>query len=720
MSRTADSNPVLKVLFVSGVQEDVDAIQASFKASGIVVRALAPTTASDVMAAITPDLDLVLADPSYPLVEFSQLVKRARLISWGDFERPFPGNPVGIPVFAIVAQESTAGNWIAQGAWGVVDKHQPERAMVALGQAWALVRARRMAGFASRALEETEQRCNALIDSSTDAIAYLHEGLFVRTNSAYLEMFGVQDAEELEGLSFLDLVAPSCQGSIKELLRRLGRGERPPEHMEVEVQNLDGQTWMATVEFSPATYDGERCQQMIVRRKQEQTDVSPEALRELMSKDLVTGLLTRQSFLEALEQAVQQARNKENCFAFFLLEADQYARLLGKVGLAHGDSLVKAIAERLVQALEEHIGPMEKHHWKAGRVGDHQMAVLASMPSIEAATIAGNTIVNSFSKTILEAAGHSVPVTVSVSGVYLEQRAEDLGMALDKAQTLLHDIQKAGGNKMKIHDPGAGDRQILQARQKTLERIQKAIDNDSFLVRYQPLVALHGETKEFYELHIDLPRTEEDRGQLDWIDTAGDNGLLWEVDRWKVRKAISDINERCKLGHSTSMMVCISSASIQDDSLIQLVSEQLALYPSLAGRGGQMLTLMLPESQISTRLKAAQTFRLKMSNLGVRVGLDEFGVGIDGGGVDPKQMLTHFSAETVRLSDKIVAGLADPAKNADMRKLIADIKAQNREIIAHRVESASTMSSLFNSGVHYAQGDFLAHMSSRMDHEFQV
>lgn len=718
MSRSADSTPVLKVLFVSGVQEDVDSIQSALKNGGIVARALAPTTANEVLSAITPDLDLILADPNYPLVEFSQLIKQARTVSWGDFENSFAGNPKGVPVLAIVPDASLSGSWMAQGAWGFVEKGEIDRTLQTIHQNWALVRARRLAGFTSRALLETEQRCNALIDSSTDAIAYLHEGLYVRTNPAYLELFGAEGPDDLEGLSFLDLVAPQHQGMIKDLLKRLSRGEKAPENMELEAQALDGQTFMATVEFSPATYDGERCQQMIVRKKVEEVEVSADALRELMSKDHVTGLATRQKFLEALDRATEKARNKENCYAFFILEADQYARLLGQVGLAHGDSLVKALGNRLTQALEEHLGPADKYEWLAGRLGDHQMAVLAPMASIDAANIAGNTILKHFSKTILEAAGHSIPVTVSVSGVYLEQRAEDLGTVLGKVQTLMHDIQKSGGNKMKIHDPGAGDRMVQAARQKMLDRIQKAIDTDGFLVRYQPLVALHGEMREFYELHIDLPRTEEDQGQLDWMDTAGDNGLLWEVDRWKVRKAIADIDERARLGHSTCLMVGLSAASIQDDSMVQLVSEQLAQYPALAAKGGQMLTLMLPESQISTHLKAAQAFRLKMSNLGVRVGLDEFGMGLDGGGIDPEQMLTHFSAERLRLSEKMVNGLMDAAKSAAIRKLLADVKAQNRELIAKGVENASTMSSLFNSGVHYAQGTFLAHMSSKMDHEF--
>ena len=56
---------------------------------------------------------------------------------------------------------------------------------------------------------ETERRCDALIDSSRDPIAYVHEGMHIRANAAYLEMFGFESFEDIEGMSLLDLIAPS-------------------------------------------------------------------------------------------------------------------------------------------------------------------------------------------------------------------------------------------------------------------------------------------------------------------------------------------------------------------------------------------------------------------------------------------------------------------------------------------------------------------------------
>lgn len=694
----------------------METIQAAMKQHGISVRIAAPTTAADVVSAIIGGVDLIIADPKYPLIPFSDLVREARKIDFGAFEPEVPGAPEGIPVLALVGDTEGYETFLSHGAAGVIIRGQVGNFVRLIHQNWALVRARRAAGFATQALMEAEMRCNSLIDSSRDAIAYLHEGLHVRTNSAYLELFKAESAEDLDGLSLLDLVSAKQQSMIKDLLKRLGRGEKAPEGLEIEAQSLDGSVWTGTLEFEPATFDGERCLQMVARRRVEENAVSQEQIRALLAKDQVTGLLARGNFLEALEQGIEQARGKQKTYAFLLVEPDNYARVLGQVGLTHGDALVSAIANRLVQGLNKALG--DEKLWQAGRLGDHQLSVLAEVSDLEQAKSVAHTVLTTMSGGLVEAAGHSVSITACVGGVLLEGRTTDLGTTLGKAHSIMHDIQQGGGNRMLIHDPGADDKKAAESKQKLIDRIRESIDGDSFLVRYQPLVALHGELREFYELHIDIPRQEGETQMPEWMSAAGDAGLLWEVDRWRVARAIADIDMRARLGHDTHMLVPISVASIQDDSLVQLVNSEIARYPALAGRGGERLTLMLPENQISTHLKLAQAFRLKMSNLGVRVGLDQFGSGMGGLGIDPNQILAHFGADRLRLTPDLVVGLVDQARAPSIRALLAQVKSEKREILAGGVESAGTMSALFNAGVDYAQGTFLAHVSSKMDHEF--
>src|SRR5690606_6626678 len=98
---------------------------------------------------------------------------------------------------------------------------------------FAAVESRRAVRRLQAALRETERRCDALIESSRDPIAYIHEGMHIRANQAYLEMFGFEDFEEVEGLSLLDLVAPAHADGFRQLLKRLSKGEPPPKSMQL-------------------------------------------------------------------------------------------------------------------------------------------------------------------------------------------------------------------------------------------------------------------------------------------------------------------------------------------------------------------------------------------------------------------------------------------------------------------------------------------------------
>ena len=132
---------------------------------------------------------------------------------------------------------------------------------------WADLEARRAQRVLEAQVRETERRCDTLIDSSRDPIAYVHEGMHIRANSAYLEMFGFDTFEDIEGMSLLDLVAPAHVASFKQLLKQLSKGEAPPPRYELEARDLDGNSFPAVMEFTTASYEGEACIQIVFRRR---------------------------------------------------------------------------------------------------------------------------------------------------------------------------------------------------------------------------------------------------------------------------------------------------------------------------------------------------------------------------------------------------------------------------------------------------------------------
>ena len=166
------------------------------------------------------------------------------------------------------------------------------------------------------ALRESERRCEALLDSSRDPIAYVHEGMHVRANKAYLEMFGFDDFEDVEGMSILDMIATDDADDFKALLKRLSKGEKPPQRLNLKAQRSDGSTFDATMEFTEASYEGEPCQQITFRRQMVDANLAQE-LDALRSKDLVTELFNRQHTIALVENAAGRggaaARSTRRC-----------------------------------------------------------------------------------------------------------------------------------------------------------------------------------------------------------------------------------------------------------------------------------------------------------------------------------------------------------------------------------------------------------------------
>jgi PAS domain-containing protein len=83
-------------------------------------------------------------------------------------------------------------------------------------------------------LEELEHRYNLVLDSSRDAIAYIHEGLHVYANRAYLEALRVNDESAIAGLSLLEMI-DAGETNLKSLLKGFAKGSFPADALPVRV-----------------------------------------------------------------------------------------------------------------------------------------------------------------------------------------------------------------------------------------------------------------------------------------------------------------------------------------------------------------------------------------------------------------------------------------------------------------------------------------------------
>ena len=100
-------------------------------------------------------------------------------------------------------------------------------------------------------LKETDRRNNPLLDSSTTAIACVHEGMHICTNQANADLFGYEDQDEYTGIPIIDLIAKEDQGQFKTFLKSFDRDE--PQKAEFGCVDNEGATILTKLTMSPAT-----------------------------------------------------------------------------------------------------------------------------------------------------------------------------------------------------------------------------------------------------------------------------------------------------------------------------------------------------------------------------------------------------------------------------------------------------------------------------------
>src|SRR5699024_3130100 len=136
---------------------------------------------------------------------------------------------------------------------------------------------------------------------SIDAIAYVHDGMHIYANRAYLKLFGYRCPDDLEGTPMTDLIAPGDQAGFKDFLRNY-RSETDSADFQCSGINTSDESFDAKISFSPAMYDGEPCVQVVIRTDSDNAELE-QKLKAISSQDLATGLFNRQRFLELLSAA---------------------------------------------------------------------------------------------------------------------------------------------------------------------------------------------------------------------------------------------------------------------------------------------------------------------------------------------------------------------------------------------------------------------------------
>jgi diguanylate cyclase (GGDEF)-like protein/PAS domain S-box-containing protein len=686
----AKTDNIIKLLLIEDSVEEAEQIISILRNGGIAVRPARASNEAELEAALeqqTPDVIIANLDASeLGLAQVSSSVSRG-------------GRDVALIATGRGLNEDKIVAAFHDGAHGLALRDRPDHMQMIVRREFEALTMRRSVRRIEAALRESERRCEALLDSSRDPIAYVHEGMHVRANKAYLEMFGFDDFEDVEGMSILDMIAADDADDFKALLKRLSRGEKPPQRLNLKAQRSDGSTFDATMEFAEASYEGEPCQQITFRRQMVDANLAQE-LDALRQKDLVTELFNRQHTIAQIESAATAAASGAVDQALLIIEPDNFKQVLDGVGLGNADVLLGDMAG----LMRRHIGEEEI----AGRIGEHTFAVLITKRTPDDTRQLADRLRKAFDERIFEIGKQSISLTVSVGGALIGEKNANAQTLLGQAQGALRSAQAEGGNRTSIFDPAAQDKAAAEKTKHWIALIDEALETDGFVLYYQPIVSLHGAEGEFYEV---LLRMKGPKGEIlpgHFLPIAEQNGKLPAIDRWVIGAAIRSIAERERAGHKTTFFIKLTPQSLEDQTLLAWIAQQL----KNARQRGDSLVFEMPESKVVTSLKPARAFVKGLEQIHCGFALEQFGSGLNS-----FQLLKHIPAHYLKIDRNYMAELPKHKENQEKIKEICDQAHHAGKLtVAEFVEDAASMSILFSCGVNFVQGNFLQEPEKVMAH----
>ena len=531
-------------------------------------------------------------------------------------------------------------------------------------------------------VEELEHRYNLLLDSSRDAIAYVHEGLHVYTNRAYLEALKVNSESEIAGLSLLEIL-DAGETNLKSLFKGLSKGQFPAEALEVTVKRPDGSGFDADLVFSPARFDGEECIQMMMQRKDAANELAAE-LDRMRLTDPLTKLHNRKAFADAVEACIASG-HVDNAVAVLCIETDGIDELQDELNVEAMDAFISDLAGIIKQNLAD--GDI------AARISDHGFAVLIGRNTNSELEQVGQDLLVAYRGHIIEIGDRALSASCSIGMANVGRLAENYPEIISHARKAQAEAAEKG-DQLVVCRPQLTAVASMEGEQDWLDRIRYALGNQDFYSVQQSIVDLDGDGDQMME-NITFMRGENgDHSSREFQKVADRNDLAGAIDRHIIPgllKTFVDSDER--------QIISLSNNSILDYGFPGWFADQM----KTACVEGNRVILQIAASAAHTNLRPAQRLMKELKPLGCRLAISMFDAERRS-----RQLLEHLDVSYIKLLPAVTEDLTANTKNQEaVRKIVEAAELYGVDVIADEVADTSSLAVLWQCGVKLIAGAFL-------------
>jgi diguanylate cyclase (GGDEF)-like protein/PAS domain S-box-containing protein len=548
-----------------------------------------------------------------------------------------------------------------------------------------LIRVARLAHDATAARSET--RFRTLIDKTSDAIVVVDGKGRIRYHTPSTERMLGRCTSDLEGAPLGEMLtepdamrllamftSDATSATIEWRVRHPDGGWRD---LEVTADDLRGMTELDGIVFTMRD---------VTERKRFDLEFRRQTLH-----DALTGLANRTLFIDRVDQALKRAKRADGSVVVLFLNLDDFKMVNDSLGHAAGDELLVAVAARLTTTAQTDFG--------VARLGGDEFGFLMEIADVDGGPELAALGIQAALRAPFRVGGKEMPIHASIGiaiGSPWTHTPDDMLRDADLAMSF---AKQKGKDRYELFLPAM--HQEATRRLDLAAELQGGIERGEFVVHYQPIVDVGSG-------HIvgaeSLVRWRHPgRGLLDsneFLPMAEVTGLIGPLDLWVLDEACRQAAAWTGGGVADESIffvsVNLSAQHLQDPNLVQDVVTALETSGLAAGA----LLLEVTETALISDLDTASTSLASLTQLGVKVAVDDFGTGYTS--------LPHLVRSPIHVI-KIDASLTDLVSDTDGSRMVRAVVDLTHTLgltaIALGVERAEQARALQDIDCHLAQGN---------------
>ena len=516
---------------------------------------------------------------------------------------------------------------------------------------------------AEEALRRSENYYRAIFETSGSAMFIIEEDTTLSLVNSNFEKITGYSRQEVEGKkSWTGFVHPDDLERMKEshYLRRQDPDSAPHEYeFRFITRHGEWRNTSFTIDMIPGTNQSVGSGIDITKRKQ-----AEEKLKELVVEDHMTGLYNRRAFQDDIAKKIARSNRNNSKISLLTIDIDNFKRFNDEYSYSVGDGVLIEAAERLQNSVRESD--------TVYRIGGDEFAILLDPLSkeIDAGEISERIIRWNSMPYIIQDKELDLTFSIGVANYpALSKDKEELINNSDIAAKYAK-RNKTRSNYVyfnaKLNEEKRKEKDITRT-------IDRALEEDHFLLKYQPIFSRNGQIERVETLaRIALP---EDEGNIispgEFIPVAEKTGQIKDIDSHILQKACADMDDMASYMYDTygtdyrlGVSVNISSCDIADEDFVQrneYILDKISTSPI------DVFLEITEQSIIDNPENVIENIEV-LKEKGIKFAIDDFGKGYSS-----LSRLTELPVDELKVDKAYIDNICHNEKHLGVAKFITHL-----------------------------------------------